>query len=172
MVFLSSHKVVRDELKERGIPLTVIYPDKSLKDAWVQRLLDRYNEDKTEKNYRAYADAEAHFDECIDDLSKEDNKIVITHIDYDLYDLIVEDTEKQETIYNTASAGSTTLNTDNKDTITLTRWIDPTIMEQSKVIKEAIRILSSARRHYADETVNWAIERALKVLKEGVIDDV
>lgn len=39
------------------------------------------------------------------------------------------------------------------------------VIKQCQQMKEAIRILNSARRHYDDERVNWAIERALKVLK-------
>ena len=35
----------------------------------------------------------------------------------------------------------------------------------NNIIKEAIRILNSARKHYDSEETNWAIERALKVLK-------
>ena len=42
-IFISSHKEVRDALVENGLQFTLIYPDKSLKEEYVQRYKDRGN---------------------------------------------------------------------------------------------------------------------------------
>lgn len=39
------------------------------------------------------------------------------------------------------------------------------VINDAKKIKEAIRVLNSAKRHYDDDKVNWAIERAIRVLE-------
>ena len=39
------------------------------------------------------------------------------------------------------------------------------VIKDAKKIKEAIRVLNSARRHYDDDRVNWAIERTIRILK-------
>lgn len=40
VIFVSSHYVVREELIKRGIKFTLVYPDRSLKDAYIQRYID------------------------------------------------------------------------------------------------------------------------------------
>ena len=42
-IFVSSHKDVRDGLLKRGIPFVLVYPDRSLKDEYIQRYKDRGN---------------------------------------------------------------------------------------------------------------------------------
>lgn len=41
LILVSSHKVVRDALREAGIAYVLVYPDKGLKDEYVQRYRDR-----------------------------------------------------------------------------------------------------------------------------------
>lgn len=41
IVFVSSHKVVREALYEAEIPFTLIYPDQSLKDEYIGRYYER-----------------------------------------------------------------------------------------------------------------------------------
>ena len=42
---VSSHKEVRDALVENGIEFTLVYPDKSIKDEYIQRYIDRGSPD-------------------------------------------------------------------------------------------------------------------------------
>ena len=92
IVFVSSHKELRDYMNERDIEFTAIFPDHSLKDKWIEKLQDRYDHDptKSEKNYRALMNAKEHFDETISDLENEKNVIKITDIDYYLCDIVDE----------------------------------------------------------------------------------
>lgn len=41
LILVSSHKVVRDALKESGVPYVLVYPDKGLKDEYLQRYRER-----------------------------------------------------------------------------------------------------------------------------------
>ena len=41
VILVSSHKDVRDALVENRIPFTLVYPELSLKDEWLQRYIDR-----------------------------------------------------------------------------------------------------------------------------------
>lgn len=88
IVFVSSHKAVREEMAKLGIPFKVIYPSLELKGEWIKKLSDRYHLDMTEKNYKALKFAVVNYDESISDLSNEENKIVIDDINYELEKLI------------------------------------------------------------------------------------
>lgn len=44
-VFVSSHKVVRDALVAQGFTFTLVYPDISLKDEWLERCRNRGNDE-------------------------------------------------------------------------------------------------------------------------------
>ena len=44
LIFVSSHKQVRDALKEAGIEYTLVYPDRSLKEEWLGRCWIRQNQ--------------------------------------------------------------------------------------------------------------------------------
>ena len=70
--------------------IAIIHPDVSLKDKWVEKLKERYDNDPIEKNRRALEFAEVYFENSINDLM-EDNwirHIVIDRVpedeDYDL----------------------------------------------------------------------------------------
>lgn len=93
LVFMSSHKVVREELNKRNVEFIVITPCLELKEKWIERLQNRYNDSKIEKDYKALANAQNCYEENIKDLLKEDKKIVIKAIDYSLINLIKESRE-------------------------------------------------------------------------------
>ena len=92
IVFTSSHQVVRDYLSNvaKDIELAVCYPDYQLKDVWIDKLEDRYNNTKLEKDYKAWQNALAIYDQNIDELRKSErfHHITITNSQYDL-DFIV-----------------------------------------------------------------------------------
>ena len=45
VIFVSSHKVVRDLLKEENIPYYLVYPKKDMKDEWMYRFKNRGNDE-------------------------------------------------------------------------------------------------------------------------------
>ena len=83
-VFMSSHKVVRDELNKRKVYFKVICPSLHLKEQWIERLQKRYDKSQLEKDYKALMNAKDCYEENINDLSQENNVIKIINIDYDL----------------------------------------------------------------------------------------
>ncbi len=88
-VFISSHKVVREELNKRNIEFIAIVPDLSLKEDWIQKLYTRYLESNAEKDYKAYMNAEECYEENIKDILKDSKKsMVINTMDYTLTDLL------------------------------------------------------------------------------------
>ena len=44
-ILVSSHKDVRDALVKKGIPFVLVYPNKDIKDEYIQRYKDRGNND-------------------------------------------------------------------------------------------------------------------------------
>jgi len=46
LIFVSSHQVVRDALRDNDIKYVLIYPDISMKDEWIDRFKNRGNDDK------------------------------------------------------------------------------------------------------------------------------
>ena len=84
---MSSHKVLRDYMSQNRIPFTVVYPAAELKDAWLEKLKNRYDLTKKDKDFRAWINAQEKFEENIQDLSHELNKIEITDINYNLESL-------------------------------------------------------------------------------------
>ena len=87
-VFLSSHKVVREELYNRGIEFTAICPSLKLKEQWINRLQERFDRTRSTKDFKALKNAEEKYEENIKDLASEKNTIIITDVNYDLSDLI------------------------------------------------------------------------------------
>ena len=87
-VFMSSHKVVREELTNRGIEFTAICPSLKLKEQWLNRLQERFDRTRSTKDFKALKNAEEMYEENIKDLTSERNTIIITDIKYDLSDLI------------------------------------------------------------------------------------
>ena len=91
-VFVSSHEVVRNRLKKYfsdDNTIIVVYPSINLKDKWIQRLEDRYMEDKSEKNYKAWMNTVERYEDNINELKTCGFPgIELNSMDYDLIDEI------------------------------------------------------------------------------------
>ena len=85
---MSSHKVIREELTNRGIEFTTICPSLKLKEQWINRLQERFDRTRSTKDFKALKNAKEMYEENIKDLASERNRIIITDINYDLNDLI------------------------------------------------------------------------------------
>ena len=93
VVFVSSHKAVREEISKRCTDqaVVVIYPTLGLKDYWIEKLQERYDRTESEKDFKALMNASSMFEENITDLQNEDphfTKIPIQSENYNLEDLI------------------------------------------------------------------------------------
>lgn len=90
-VFVSSHKVVRDELKATNAEdVAVCFPNANLKEQWLERLNDRYMRTRLDKDWRALLNAEQNYASSIAELCTEATengwkKIIINTTNYDLY---------------------------------------------------------------------------------------
>lgn len=87
-VFMSSHKVIREELNKRNIEFTVICPSLKLKEQWIKRLQKRFDRTRSTKDFKALKNAEEMYEENIKDLTSERKAIIIKVIDYDLMEMI------------------------------------------------------------------------------------
>ena len=88
-VFTSSHKEVREELKNSSEVVKIAFPALELKTDWLIRLTNRYNESMLEEDYKALMNASLHYEDNINDLMNEPfDKIIINNIDYNLRELI------------------------------------------------------------------------------------
>ena len=67
-VFVSSHEVVRNELKNSSEDVFVCYPSLELKDQWIAKLESRYNLTQLEKDYKAWMNAKDRYSENIQEL--------------------------------------------------------------------------------------------------------
>jgi hypothetical protein len=78
IILISTHKEVRDELTKRGIFFNLIYPDKSLKNEYIER----YEERGSDENFIKLIDK--HWDNWIDELSEQEgcNKIILKSGEY------------------------------------------------------------------------------------------
>jgi len=60
LICISSHDVVRQALLENKLPFTLVYPDRSIKEEYIQRYKDRGNEDSfvrlLENNWEEWMD--------------------------------------------------------------------------------------------------------------------
>ena len=89
IVFVSSHEVVRRELEKSKEPVYVIFPAIDLKDEWIKKLEDRYNNTKLDKDYRALMNAKDRYKENITELMQGNLKFYeITRINYQLESII------------------------------------------------------------------------------------
>lgn len=86
IVFTSSHEVVRRQLEGSTETVVVVYPSPVLKDAWVDKLKERYCRDGSDKNFKALMNAKDRYEENIKELDTCNlpYKIMLTRIDYDL----------------------------------------------------------------------------------------
>lgn len=91
VVCISSHKEVREELaKNPAHRQVIVYPVHHLKDKWIAKLRYRYEETKSEKDFKALRNAEDCFDENITDLANQEgfDKIGFASMDYELANLL------------------------------------------------------------------------------------
>jgi hypothetical protein len=86
IVFTSSHEVVRNQLANSSEVVVVVYPAPKLKTAWLEKLCDRYHQTGLDKDYKAYMNAEARYDENIHELATCNipYKVMLKNWDYDL----------------------------------------------------------------------------------------
>ena len=89
-VFLSSHKVVREELNRREVPFAVICPSLEMKAAWIAGLKVRYEHSMKGKDFKAWKNAEQCYDENIKDLMSEKICYTIDSAGYDLGNIVVK----------------------------------------------------------------------------------
>ena len=90
-VFTSSHEVVRNRLKQGNEYVCGIYPQEHLKDEWIEKLHSRYLLSESDKDYKAWKNAEDRFLENIQEIRDSFMfHIELEHMDYNLGDLIDE----------------------------------------------------------------------------------
>ena len=96
-VFMSSHTGVRSALCDSAfddIKKAIIFPSLELKDEWLERLKQRFDETKLTKDEAAYMNAKTIYEKNIQALMGEDQKIFdlikINQIPYSLFDIINE----------------------------------------------------------------------------------
>ncbi len=91
IVFTSSHKEVREELRKYSsdTEIKTCTPDLRLKDLWIDRLRERYFSTKLEKDFRAYKNAELYYEKnIVDILNSGFENIILPDMDYVLRDVI------------------------------------------------------------------------------------
>lgn len=88
-VFLSSHKIVREELNSRGVPFVVICPSLEMKEKWINKLMTRYMQSGKDKDFKAWKNAEQCYDENIKDLMSENICYTMDSDRYDLHSIVV-----------------------------------------------------------------------------------
>jgi len=98
IVLISSHECVRSELRKYNpnnpkdkYTVVIICPHYALEDQWIQRLHNRYIQDRSDKNYAAWKDAETHFADSIQSMTRDVvfSIILLDSMDYDLGGLIM-----------------------------------------------------------------------------------
>lgn len=88
-VFVSSHSEVRKALAHSTEYVLAIYPGMHLKDEWISKLQNRYNNTHLEKDLKALENAKARYDENIQEIKKDtEHSIEIQSIRYRLQSLI------------------------------------------------------------------------------------
>lgn len=90
-VFVSSHKVVRDELKNCSEPVMCCAPTLELEYFWVNKLFERFERDQTMKNFKAWKNAEDCYQENIKDIADSGFPMIwIDNPEYNLSCKIIE----------------------------------------------------------------------------------
>ena len=88
-MLVSSHYVVREELKKYSEEVKCCFPSVDLQEEWIKKLEDRYNESKLEKDFKAWQNARnSYFENIYDLMGSGFDNIIIDSMDYDLRDLI------------------------------------------------------------------------------------
>lgn len=108
IVLISSHEYVRSELRkydpEDKYTVVVICPHYTLKDQWIQRLHNRYIQDRSDKNYAAWKNAEDHFIDSVQSMTQGVvfSIIFLNSMDYDLCGIIMSLYRANQSKYNLA----------------------------------------------------------------------
>ena len=90
VVFVSSHKQVRDYLKSSNERAICVYPSILLSEEWKKKLHDRYEETKLTKDFKAWMNAEDMYHEDISDLMMWGiPHAEIDNMDYNLHEIIL-----------------------------------------------------------------------------------
>ncbi len=87
-VFIGTHEIVRDELKRKEIPFIAIFPALELKEQWIEKLKQRYEDTHFSKDKRAYSYALNEYDKSISALMEEKDARIITDMDYVLEEML------------------------------------------------------------------------------------
>lgn len=88
-VFTSSHEVVREELKKSKEKIYVVFPSIKLKDKWIKKLEDRYNQTGLDKDCKALMNAKDRYEENISELRKCGLSVFeILDMDYNLDEIV------------------------------------------------------------------------------------
>jgi hypothetical protein len=91
IVFTSSHEVVRKQLKYSKEKVLICYPCLELKEYWIGKLKDRWEESGLDKDYKAYMNAADRYEENIKELMNSSfEQIEIIKGNYDLKQLIMK----------------------------------------------------------------------------------
>ena len=89
VVFVSSHQPVRERLLKSEEYVVVCVPSLILKDEWIKKLKERYENSLLEKDYKAYINAADRFAENVTEIMNSGfDVILITDADYNLQNLI------------------------------------------------------------------------------------
>lgn len=92
-VFCSSHDTVTKYLSNKA-KISIVFPSIEIKDDWINRVRERYEKDKSEKNKKALAFVESYLEDGINNIynnfENKDNIILIPikNINYNLQDYI------------------------------------------------------------------------------------
>ena len=88
-VFVSSHEVVRNELKKSKEKVFVVCPSTGLQDKWIKKLSDRYETTGLIKDFKAWKNAEERYADNIMELMGSGFEFYnIKDMDYDLKDIV------------------------------------------------------------------------------------
>lgn len=91
IVFISSHKEVRERLRTSKEDVVVCCPSPELKDKWIEKLESRYNKSKSDKDYRAWRNAVDRYTDNINELKNSGFPVIeINNPAYDLKQLIID----------------------------------------------------------------------------------
>lgn len=90
IVFTSSHEVVRKQLTNSEEKVICCAPNLSLKDAWIQKLKERYETSGLDKDYKAYMNAVDRYTENINEIANSGFGVLwLDTMDYDLSELVL-----------------------------------------------------------------------------------
>lgn len=90
VVFVSSHKPVREYLKSSNERAICVYPSILLSEKWKIKLHHRYNETGLDKDHKAWMNAEEMYHDNISDLMMCGiPHAEIEHMNYDLHEIIL-----------------------------------------------------------------------------------